>query len=496
MAGSATEQQAPPKGQRAIPIFGLGHQQRSPYVSTVDRINAVVEMTDNGRQQAAIFGMPGLTEVADFGVNPPRASFMREGELTIYMVVLNKVKKLAIGGGSSDIITLPTSTGPAWISDNGTQLFINDGSQAWIYNTSTLVATQVVDADYSTGARGGTFLLGRFWVYVTSGSNQGRVYGSDQYDGLAWDALNFFTPEAIPDGIVGIERWFNDLVIFGKSSIEWWSSVSVTIPGQLGFQPIAGANTEVGLIGELAYGRAGQKLLFLGRSKGQAGIYEIDGYSAKGISPAAVDQDIISRTGHSTVVATGYTVGHHPIIQFSFRGTTELDSITWAVDVSTPAPDYLFCKRKSHAKPYYRGLFAATSTERIFITDAFTGKLYEMLESTLVEGSDPLIFEVTSIHILKEGDMLTIHAVQVDCETGLGAPGSNPQCIIQISKDGGHTWSSEAWTTMVGATGEYKRRVRRRRIGAARDIAIRFRITDPVKRVVTGAYIIAEAGLS
>lgn len=479
-------------GQKAISIFGLGPQQRSPYVSTVDRVNAVVELTENGRQQAAIYGMPGLSEIADMGANPLRAFFIREGELTAYMIVLNKMVKLPIGGASSELGTLPTSSGPAWITDNGTQIFFNDGSEAYIWNTSTDTLTQVTDVDYPTGARGGTFLSGRFWVYTTSGSNTNRVYGSDQYNGLAWDGLNFFTPEATPDGIVAVERWFNDLVVFGKSSIEWWSSVSVTVAGQLGFQPIAGANTEVGLIGEMAYGKAGQKLMFLGRSKGQAGIYLIDGYSAVKKSTSAVDEDITGRTGHATAVATGYTLGDHPIIQFSFRGTTELDSITWAIDVSND----LWCKRKSYSKPYYRGLLAATSVERIFISDAYNGKIYEMLGSVYTEGADVLIFEVTSIHILKEGDMLTIHALQVDCETGLGAPGDNPQCIIQISKDGGHTWSSEAWVTMVGQTGEYKRRVRRRRIGAARDIAIRFRITDPVKRVVSGAYVLAEPGLS
>ena len=479
-------------GRKAISIFGLGPQQRSPYVSTVDRVNAVVEMTDNGRQQAAIYGMPGMAVSVNAGSDPFRACFMREGELTIYFVALNKFKKYVVGGAVTELGTIATSSGPAWIADNGTQLFVNDGNTAYIYNTSTLAWTQVTDVDYVSGARGGTFLGGRFWVYVTSGPGAGRVYASDQYNGLSWDGLNFFTPEAIPDGIMAVERWFNDLVVFGRSSVEWWSAVSVTLAGSLGYQPISGANTEVGLIGELAIGKSGQKMLFLGRSKGQAGVYEIENYSAKLVSTSAVADDIITRTGHATAVATGYMIGQHPIIQFSFRGTTSLDSITWAIDLSNG----LWCKRQSYQKAYYRGLFAVTTVERIFMSDAFTGIIYEVLNSSYVEGSDPLIFELTSIHLLKEGDMLTIHNLQVDCETGLGAPGDNPQAIIQISKDGGHTWSSEAWVTMVGPTGDYKRRVQRRRIGAARDIAIRFRITDPVKRVVTGAYILAEPGLS
>lgn len=492
MDGAIAPSTSPLTGRKAISIFGLGPQQRSPYVSTVGRTNALVEMTENGRQQAAIYGMPGLSTLVNIGADPFRAGFMREGELTIYFVAYNKVKKHTIGGATVELGTIATNSGAAWITDNGTQLFINDGTNAYIYNTSTLVWTQITDIDYPTGARGGTFLGGRFWVYTTTGSNAGRVYASAQYNGLAWDALDFFTPEAIPDGIMGVERWFNDLVVFGRSSVEWWSAISVTLPGSLGYQPITGANTEVGLVGEMAVGRSGQKMLFLGRSEGQAGIYEIDNYSAKLVSTSAVSEDITTRTGHSTAVATGYMVGQHPIVQFSFRGASSSDAITWAIDLS----NNLWFKMESYGKPYYRGLIAVTTVERIFMLDAFTGIIYEMLSNVYVEGSDPLIFEVTSIHLLKEGDMLTVHELQVDCETGLGAPGSSPQAIIQVSKDGGHTWSSESWVTMVGKTGEYKKRVTRRRIGAARDIAFKFRITDPVKRVVTGAYISAEPGLS
>lgn len=50
-----------PMGRTAIAIFGLGAQQRSPFISTIKRVNAVVEMTENGRQQAAIIGMSGLS---------------------------------------------------------------------------------------------------------------------------------------------------------------------------------------------------------------------------------------------------------------------------------------------------------------------------------------------------------------------------------------------------------------------------------------------------
>src|SRR5437899_10196740 len=182
--------------RRAVPIFGLGQQQRSPFVSTVKRVNCVVEMTENGRQQAAIIGLPGLVSFINTGATPLRAIFVREGELTFYAVIGSQVLKIPSNVPSTVLATLTTVSGPAWVDDNGTQLFINDGVTAYVYNPTTGVMTQVTDPDFPVGARGGTFLQARFWVYVTAGPNAGRVYGSDQGTGLSWDALNFFTPEA------------------------------------------------------------------------------------------------------------------------------------------------------------------------------------------------------------------------------------------------------------------------------------------------------------
>ncbi|NOT96234.1 MAG: hypothetical protein HOP00_07985, partial [Nitrospira sp.] len=66
---------------------------------------------------------------------------------------------------------------------------------------------------------------------------------------------------------------------------------------------------------------------------------------------------------------------------------------------------------------------------------------------------------------------------------------------IQVSKDGGHVWGSERWVPL-GKIGDYRRRAVRRRLGASRDIAIRFRITDPIPRRVCGAYLKLMAGVS
>lgn len=62
----------------------------------------------------------------------------------------------------------------------------------------------------------------------------------------------------------------------------------------------------------------------------------------------------------------------------------------------------------------------------------------------------------------------------------------NPQVMLQVSRDGGHTFGNELWTTL-GAAGNYRTRVVWRRLGRARDFVFRFRVVDPVKAVFIGA---------
>lgn len=495
-----TTKAAPPDtGRLPLPIFGLGQQQRSPFISSVKRVNCVVETTPNGRQQTAIVGLPGLEIFVDTGAIPIRGIISIDNISTFIAAIGDQIVRISANSSPVTVGTLTTNNGPVWIDTNGKELFINDGATPILYNLSTQTISPVNDIDYPAGARGGVFLQQRFWVYVPSTDTTGkagRVYGSNQLDGSTWDPLNFFTPESVPDGIVAIARWFNDLMIFGVSSIEWWSGSSDTLPGLLGFHPITGANTEVGLVAERGFAATDQVLMFVGKGNGQTGIYKINGYSAEKISPPLVDDELNKRPSHTIAICTAYTVGGHPIFQVTLPSDANADvsSVTLIHDSLNDMWSY----RESFALPYYRGLLAVSSGDDIFITDAFEGSIYRMKDSVYTEGNDPLIFEVTSIHIIKNGDMISIDQIQIDMEVGRGTPvgqGDIPRGIIQISKDGGQTWGSEKWVN-IGKIGEFRRRATRNRMGAARDFAVRFRVTDPVPRRVTGAYLKMTPGKS
>ena len=65
----------------------------------------------------------------------------------------------------------------------------------------------------------------------------------------------------------------------------------------------------------------------------------------------------------------------------------------------------------------------------------------------------------------------------------LSVTAGNPTVMLTISRDGGHTWGSELWTS-IGELGHFHRRAEWRRLGWARDFVFKIRMTDPVKFVL------------
>jgi hypothetical protein len=86
---------------------------------------------------------------------------------------------------------------------------------------------------------------------------------------------------------------------------------------------------------------------------------------------------------------------------------------------------------------------------------------------------------------------MTISRLRVDMEGGTGlltGQGETPSIMLQVSRDGGHVWGNELWTTF-GAQGQYTKRAEWRRLGMARDWVFKLRITDPVRVVIIAAII-------
>ena len=82
-----------------------------------------------------------------------------------------------------------------------------------------------------------------------------------------------------------------------------------------------------------------------------------------------------------------------------------------------------------------------------------------------------------------------IDGADIITESFPATPGYDPQVMLCWSDDGGHTWSSERWTSM-GKIGEFGYRTFWRRLGSSRDRVYEVSGTDPVKIAIMGVELV------
>lgn len=456
-----------------IPLFGLGNVGKSVNVDAQKRTNLYAEVQrDAEKGTLTLYPTPGLRTFVNFGSYPCRG-FYRKGDL-LYIVNRFTVWEVTNDGAMTNIGTLLTSAGRVEISDNGTQIIFVDGPNGYIYNTSTSTFSQITDNDFP-GASTVTFLNGYF-VITKPGS--GEFYCSAIYDGTSWAALDFATAESNPDVLVRVMADNGQLVLFGPETTEFWGdSGALDFP----FARIGASAIEWGLAARWSLCKFMDSLIFLRRNRlGAVQVCTLSGYNAQRVSNDEMDYIFSKYPATSDATGFSYMISGHPFYQINFPLANE----SWLYDGLTKA-----WSKVSTSKGRHRGEIQQNYLDRIFVTDHENGKVYEMADGEFTDDGAPIARELITRH-QSTGQWSVIDELWLEMEAGVGTQlgqGLNPKLMMQVSKDGGHTFGNEVWVPF-GKIGEYRRRAVFRRLGRARDWTFKFRVTDPVKTVFIEAW--------
>ena len=456
-----------------IPLFGLGVSGKSVNVNAQQRLNLYCELQSDGETNTlAIYGTPGLLTVSNFGNAPSRGAYTM-GNFK-YFVNGNTLWSENNAGTKVNCGSLLTSGGRVSISDNGTQLMIVDGTYGYIYNTVTLAFVQITDPDFPPSDTV-TFLNGYF---IVSKTNSGLFYISAPYDGLSWDALDFSTAESNPDNLVRVLANNGQLVLFGDLTTEFWGdSGSTDFP----FARVGGSAIEWGLAARWSLAKFDNALMFLRKNRlGAVQVCSLVGYGATAVSTPEFDFLLASYGDVSGASAFSYMKSGHAFYQINFTA----DNISWLYD------------NQSNSWSQVGGEFARHRAEiqtqflnDSYVTDYANGFVYKLDSSTYTDNGEPIIRQLICRH-QATGDVSKFGRLWLEMEAGVGlvaGQGANPQIMMQISRDGGHTYGSENWRSF-GAIGQYAQRAVWNGLGRARDWLFKFRISDPVKVVLVAAW--------
>ena len=481
---------------KRIPLFGTGLLANSAVISRQRRLNVFFEFRKDGDKQSIVVrGTPGLITILTLPDKPIRG--WRSVENVLYVVaglslckVLQDYSNTVVG--AFDV----SSTGTVSISDNGIEILIVDGFLGYIYTIATNTMVKITDGNFPNGASSAAFLDGRF---IVNKPNTRQFYVSEYYAGLNWTNAQslptFGTKENNSDLLVAVSVMNGVLTLFGDQSIEFWQDVGAY---PLPFERIQGATRNLGLSAKYSIAYIDDFQLFLGQNLygGYAEVNLMQGFNVKRVSNDDIEHIIGNLADWHDAIAFGYMVDGHKMYQITFPSVNKSLLYDITSDLWSDLQSGVGLTGRHMAN------FGITYNSQNLVSDSTTGNIYRMNDEIRTDNGQPIKRQLTTRHINMDGNRFAIDELYLDMETGGSlqygedstggiqfGQGSDPQIMLQVSKDNGRTFGIERWKP-VGKVGQYKSpRVMWNRLGASQDFVFQFTMTDPILFIVIGGAV-------
>lgn len=458
-----------------IPFIGAAYQTRSVNYSAQKCINLYLE-PGIGKSPALLVGCPGLTA--------PWATLTGGGIRGLYVVDPStavavcggNVYQLTTGGASTPIGTVGDDGNPVRMAHNdisGNTVVVIASAGSLYSVTVGGVASAVVKA----GCTQVEFFDDHF-VTVLTGTG---LFAWSDATSTNFDALSVQATNGAPDTLVGVSVSRRIMYLFGTKSIEQWYD-----QGGSGnpFSRIDGAFYEVGCIATNSIAKLDGVFWLSGDEKGAGSVWTCSGGAPSRISTPAIEFAISRWPDMTDARAFTYSQEGHAFYVLSSESGNE----TWVYDITTRQWHQraaLVDGELTRIRPDTHMYFAGQN----LVGDWENGNIYGYDLGTYTDNGEPMP-AIRSCSTLQQGlDEQRSLSFQLDMDTGVGLEsGKDPKAMLRWSKDGGNTWSNEIWRSF-GKVGEYTKRCLWHRVGGGRRSVFEVKITDPVKRNITGAYI-------
>ena len=455
------------------------------------------------RQRLVLYPTPGLVLFAENATEGAacRGLFAQAGRA--FAAIGTKIYELSSTGALTEIGTVALDDNPATFAmngDAGNELFITSGDKGYIYNFSTEVFGEQV-TDVTQGGMVDGYFLG-----LDAATSTLKV--SDLLDGTTWSGLNTLQRSAAPDPWQAMVIRDRTILLFGSETTEpIYDAGTSPMP----FAPVPGIVIPYGIAAPFSAKTLGASTLWLARSKdGDRQVVQMNGYNVRRVSTHAVEMAFSRYDDVSDAVAFTYQDQGHQFYELNFP----LANATWVYDLAlgmwherghwdSDARRYQMWGPQYHCHAFNKHLVGDVSG---------AGRIFEMNIDlyTDVDGNGLRRQRVPPI-IENEQNRLIINKFQLHCDVGIGLQGAtrneadppvvtssdqgyDPQIMMQLSTDGGETWSEERWRS-AGKLGEYQHRAQWWRCGSGRNVIIAVAMTDPVPWRIVDAIVEAKGAM-
>jgi hypothetical protein len=433
-----------------------------------------------GKNVAALYRIPGLTQFASMPYGPNRGCFCQDGRA--FFVGGPRLYEIGSDASVTERGTVLVDQNPATFASSGIaghQLFITSGGHGYIFD---LVSSAF--SDVLTGCTFGGYVSGYF---VALDTPTATLKVSNLLDGTTWDAADVAQRSARGDKWQSMFISHGLIWLFGSETFDIWAPNG---SGLFPFDPVAGAYGEFGCVTGFSAARFDNSLIWLARNdQGNGLVMRGNGYSPERISTHAIEYAFSTYSTIEDGIAYTYQDQGHTFYVLTFPTA----NATWVYDAASGLwHERGFWNVNAMQFDAYRPGFHCYAYGRHLVGDRLTGQIYEMTHDSHLDADGAYLRWLRRCpHLCSEQTFLLHHRLQVDLEVGLGlltGQGVTPLAELRWSNDGGHAWSPPVPASM-GPRGEYRVRCIWRRLGWARDRVYEVSGSDPIPTRLIDAYL-------
>jgi hypothetical protein len=313
------------------------------------------------------------------------------------------------------------------------------------------------------------------------------INGSPGYLTSAFNDLNYFTAENISDKINALISINNVLWVFGPRSYQVYQSQNNQYNP---FITVSTAGNQIGCKAPRSVVAIGNQVFWLGSSNsGENTIFVGQGINdVSRISSNVIEREISKMLDSTDAIGQTWTANGHTFYSITFPTADK----TFVYDLSTKQWHNRSSRDpKLNIQHIWDPQFATLAYGKIMF-GTYNGYALVYLDDDKFTEYDgkPIVRTRISPVIISQFSDVILNEFEVVVGTGLTkiltGQGSDPQAMLQISPDGGNTWSDESWQGL-GKTGQYSYRTKWSGLGMGRLFVIKLMISDPIKVVITGA---------
>lgn len=371
-------------------------------------------------------------------------------------------------------------SGRVSMADNGTQLIIiNDVGEGFIYEpTSSPQFQPISDAGFTANGTPEQVVFIDSYFVVTTSDNVAII--SAPNNGLSWNALDFISAEADPDGVVAPFVFKNQLYLLGSETCETYTNIGgAGVP----FQRVNGFVLSQGCSAPATVRSIGNAVFWLGRGENeQVSVWIFQGGEPQRVATTAIENKLHELTTEeiSAAFSWAYSQRGHDFVGFT------VSNFTFVYDVATQRwHERISDIRDARGVRFTRRCrinSVVSAYNGLFVGDSEDGRIGQIDVDTYTEYDEPLRSFFTTSPLYDLGNSFSLPAVELVCESGVGNEDQpNPEVRLEISRDGAVFENPRS--RMLGATGD--RRVRQiwyKNGRVSRFCIFRVTISDPVKR--------------